>query len=233
MSNLDLVLTPISYVEPIVYNIAYRGLLVGTIETRVEGHNLDVFELIVDEPGIVNREFLLLLSAALEEKAKERNLSQLRIEYLPKHLEMFKMAGFTDLSSEGEFVVVKQVSGNPDQEVKIVELEGNITAHISGVRATAELTRLGESGTAAFGLEPDTWFWFNRLINQSGEPNIGTLLLDKVLEYCREKDYSIANQVSAYGDISQKDLEDWYIRKGFTPVDYKKYGNAFLKWESR
>ena len=38
------------------------------------------------------------------------------------------------------------------------------------------------------------------------------------------------NQVSAYGDITQHDLEDWYMRKGFTPVDFKKYGNTFLKW---
>ncbi|GAI53438.1 unnamed protein product, partial [marine sediment metagenome] len=106
----------------------------------------------------------------------------------------------------------------------------NITAHISGIRATAELSRLAKAEVTMFGLEPNNWFWFNRLINQSGIPRIGTLLLNKVLEYCSVKNYSILNQVNAYGDISQKELEDWYIRKGFTPVNYKKYKNMLLKW---
>jgi len=101
---------------------------------------------------------------------------------------------------------------------------------MSGIRATAELTKLAQSEAAVFGLESDTWLWFNRLINQSGIPRVGTLLLDGVLKYCGEKNYSIVNQVNAYGTISQKELEDWYIRKGFTPVDYKKHGNALLKW---
>ena len=117
-----------------------------------------------------------------------------------------------------------------DTEVTITEYMDNITAHIPGIRETAELSQLGQLGTEIYGLEPKHWLWFNRLINQSGIPHVGTLLLDKVLEYCKEKNYSIANQVSAYGDISQQDLENWYIRKGFVPVDYSKYGNAFLKW---
>ncbi len=115
-------------------------------------------------------------------------------------------------------------------EVEITELGNGITAHIPGLMARAELSRLDESGVATYGLEPDSWFWFNRLINQSEYPHIGTLLLDEVLGYFRRKNYSIVNQVNAYGDISQKDLEDWYIRKGFTPVDYGKHGNALLKW---
>jgi len=116
------------------------------------------------------------------------------------------------------------------ERVVVTEVEGNITARIPGVRAVAELTRLTPSEAATFGLEPDSWLWFNRLINQSGMPRIGTLLLDEVMRYCGERGYSIANQVNAYGDISQEELEDWYIRKGFSPVDYGKYGNAFLKW---
>ncbi len=115
-------------------------------------------------------------------------------------------------------------------DVTVAEYGDNITVHIAGIRATAELTKLGKSGAEVFSLEPNNWLWFNRLINQSGIPNIGTVLLDKVLEYCRERGYSIANQVSAYGDISQHELEDWYIRKGFTPIDVDKYGKAFLKW---
>jgi len=112
----------------------------------------------------------------------------------------------------------------------ISEVQGNITVSIQGVRAVAELSVLGPSGVSLYGLDPDNWIWFNRLINQSGIPRVGTLLLDAVLSYCEEESYSILNQVNAYGDISQKELEDWYARKGFTPVDYEKYGNALLKW---
>lgn len=121
--------------------------------------------------------------------------------------------------------------GNPElPEVVITEIEGNITAHIPGVRAVAELSKLDQYGVTLYGLGPSNWLWFNRLINQSGIPRVGTLLLDEVLRYCGEKDYSIVNQVSAYGAVSQRELEDWYIRKGFTPVDYKKHGNTLLKW---
>lgn len=114
--------------------------------------------------------------------------------------------------------------------VVITEIEGSITAHIPDIRATAELSSLANSEVIMFGLEPNKWYWFNRLINQSGIPRIGGLLLDGVLRYCKEKDYLILNQVNAYGDISQRELEDWYIRKGFTPVNYEKHGNTLLKW---
>lgn len=124
--------------------------------------------------------------------------------------------------------------GNPELPgVVVTEVEENITAHMPGIRATAELTRLSPSEAASFGLEANNWLWFNRLINQSGIPRVGTLLLDGVLGYCKEKNYSIVNQVNAYGAVSQQDLESWYIRKGFTPVDYKKYGNTLLKWAPR
>lgn len=112
----------------------------------------------------------------------------------------------------------------------VSEIYDNITVSIPDVRALAELSVLAPSDVSLYDLDPDSWLWFNRLINQSGIPRVGTLLLDAVLNYCKEKNYSILNQVNAYGDISQKKLEDWYIRKGFTPVDYGKYGNALLKW---
>lgn len=70
-------------------------------------------------------------------------------------------------------------------EVVITEIEGNIAAHIPGVRATAELSSLANHEVIIFGLEPNKWYWFNRLINQSGIPRIGTLLLDEVLKYCK------------------------------------------------
>lgn len=122
---------------------------------------------------------------------------------------------------------------NPHEELPaptVSEIYGNITVSMLGVRAVAELSVLDPSGAALYGVDPDNWLWFNRLINQSGIPRVGSLLLDAVLNYCKEKSYSILNQVSAYGNVKQKELEGWYIRKGFSPVNYKKYGNALLKW---
>jgi hypothetical protein len=128
--------------------------------------------------------------------------------------------------------ILKGIEVSPTEipEVVMTEIEGSVRAYIPGVRAVAELSRLTPPEAALYDLEPNNWLWFNRLINQSGIPRIGTLLLDKVFSYCEEKGYSILNEVNAYGAISQKELEDWYIRKGFTPVDYKKYGNKLLKW---
>lgn len=116
-------------------------------------------------------------------------------------------------------------------EVIVVETEDGVSARMPGIRASAELSKLPQYEAVLLGLEPNNWLWFNRLINQSGIPKVGGLLLDGVLEYCRQKNYCIVNHVSAYGAISQKELEDWYIRKGFTPVDFKKYGNVLLKWQ--
>ncbi len=119
------------------------------------------------------------------------------------------------------------------QEVVVTEIGNSISAHIPDVRATAELSKLTQyEAITLYGLGQGEWYWFNRLINQSGIPRMGTLLLDAVLEYCKKRSYSILNQVNAYGDIGQKELEDWYIRKGFTPVDYGKYKNALLKWQA-
>lgn len=140
-----------------------------------------------------------------------------------------------ELEAEEKYRKSKRLrSVNPKlSDVVITEIADNITAHIPDIRATAELSRLSESEAAIYGLEPGNWLWFNRLINQSGIPRVGTLLLDKVLEYCKVKNYSIVNQVSAYGDIKQKDLEAWYMRKGFVPVDKKQFGNTLLKWVPR
>lgn len=112
----------------------------------------------------------------------------------------------------------------------VSEVQDNITVRIPGIRAAAELSVLEPYFVTTYDLPEGNWFWFNRLINQSGIPHIGTLLLDTVLNYFRENDYSILNSVHAYGRIKQKELENWYLSKGFVPVDRKKYGNALLKW---
>jgi len=113
----------------------------------------------------------------------------------------------------------------------LVETENGLQVSIPEERASATLSWLEPEflfpGTS---LEPGKWLWFNRIINQSGKPYLGTILLDAVLSHCKKNRYSILNEVSAYGALSQKDLENWYISKGFRPLDYKKYGNKLLIW---
>jgi len=144
---------------------------------------------------------------------------------------MSKAPGIIALLALGAIIYFGREKGDEYlPEVKITEIEGNVTAYIPGMRVRGELSRIDQATATDLGLEPDNWLWFNRLISQSEIPRAGTKTLEKILEYCKEKNYSIVNQVNAYGDISQEDLENWYIRKGFTPVDYEKYGNTLLKW---
>lgn len=119
--------------------------------------------------------------------------------------------------------------------VTITEYVGRISAVIPGERASADLSSIEPELLISFGIDriAKGWYFFNRLINQSGKPGLGTLLLDRVLAFCKEHNYSILNQVSAYGNLSQAELERWYISKGFKPVNYKMYKNSVLKWEPR
>ncbi len=192
------------------------------------------------EPGVGT-----MLVKEVIKMAREHNSDVVSLYHAPGKKGFYEKLGFgkryiTSYEPTAMTYLLEVEKENPepedareDYDVVIFEHGGNITAHIKGIRATAELSELGQTGVEAYNLGQGNWLWFNRLINQSEVPHIGTVLLDKVLEYSKEKDYSIVNQVSAYGDISQKDLEDWYIRKGFTPVDSDKYGNAFLKWVPR
>ncbi len=103
-------------------------------------------------------------------------------------------------------------------EIRIIEHFGTVMFTIRGLRATAELTSIESLGDSRLEcVLPDgyKWLWFNRLINQSGQRGIGGVLLDAVLEYARKENLGILNQVNAYGDIKQSDLEVWYIKKGF------------------
>jgi len=121
----------------------------------------------------------------------------------------------------------------PNNPVTVNEYGGNITATIRGKRATAELSVMDDKMIEATGVPKDgKWIWFNRLVNNTGEEGIGIKLLDAVLGYCREHQYAILNNVNAYGKIPQDELEAWYMRKGFVPLDYKQYGNGVLIWRA-
>jgi hypothetical protein len=116
----------------------------------------------------------------------------------------------------------------------ITERDGQITAFEEGKRAVAELTRLDSladlDGIAENSFWEDKWFFFKRLVNQSGEKGLGTSLLDEVLAYCRQKKYSILHTVQAMGGYGQKETEDWFISRGFQPLNYTKYKNRVLIW---
>lgn len=122
-----------------------------------------------------------------------------------------------------------------EYKVTITESDGHISAFIPGERASADLSAIEPELLINFGIGriAKGWYFFNRLINQSGKQGLGTLILDKVLAYCQEHGYSILNQVNAYGNLNQAQLERWYISKGFKPVNYKMYKNSVLKWEPR
>ncbi len=116
--------------------------------------------------------------------------------------------------------------------VMITERDGVITAFTEGKRATAELTRMkglsDADGIAENSYWEDEWFFLRTLVNQSGEKGLGTRLLDEVLDYCRQKKYSVLHIVHAYGGYRQKETEDWFISKGFKPLNYEKYNNGVL-----
>lgn len=117
-------------------------------------------------------------------------------------------------------------------KVDLTEIEGNIHAQIPGERASADLSKMDPEMIAIFNLPPGKWYWFNRIINQSGKPRLGSLLLDEVLSYCKTKGYKILNQVNPYGALSQSELEKWYMSRGFVPLDYKKYKNSVLVFQT-
>lgn len=62
--------------------------------------------------------------------------------------------------------------------------------------------------------------YFNRLIVRPEYRGRGysTILVEKVLDHCRSKGYSILNHVNAYGELSQEVLEAFYTRHGFTKI---------------
>jgi len=111
----DIILRPFSPVEPHILDIAYRGRpMVGTVITKAVGDSLVVAQLVVDEPGVVSKEFLSSLTNALGIIAKKKGLSNIKIEYLPQHLRMYELAGFTQSYEEGEAgMVVKHLTENP------------------------------------------------------------------------------------------------------------------------
>jgi hypothetical protein len=116
----------------------------------------------------------------------------------------------------------------------ITEKDGVISAFTEGKNASAELTRLNSladlDGIAENSFWENKWYFFKRLVNQSTEKGLGAPLLDEVLAYCRKNRYSILHTVKAYGGYGQKETEDWFISKGFAPLNYPKYKNTILIW---
>jgi len=118
-------------------------------------------------------------------------------------------------------------------EIDLIEVNSGIVVGVPGERASADLSRISTIYAKDLALEPGEWLWFNRLINQSGKPGLGTKMLNKILAHCQENGYSILNQVNAYGALNQTTLENWYMSKGFSPFDYKKYKNSILIWRPK
>jgi len=90
----DVVLRP-GIAQPDVLDITYKGRpLVGDIQTKVVGDSLIVRQLAVDDPSVMSRKFLLSVSESLEDVAREKGLTRLKIEFFPRHRKMYEAAGF-------------------------------------------------------------------------------------------------------------------------------------------
>jgi len=114
-------------------------------------------------------------------------------------------------------------------EVVVLESPESITVTIRGKRVRAEISPL-IAGFGELDLPSGKWWFFNRLINETGEKGLGGVVLDELLKYCQDKGYSILNTVNAYGGMPQKVLENWYISKGFKAFDHKRFKNTLLIW---
>ena len=60
-----------------------------------------------------------------------------------------------------------------------------------------------------------TVYWFNRLFSGVPGKGGGTKVLQQVLRWADSVNAPIVNFPSAYGKLSQQDLEDFYKRHGF------------------
>ena len=70
-------------------------------------------------------------------------------------------------------------------------------------------------------------YFFNRLVTRNPGKGGGTKVLNQLLAYIDSVGVPLLNQVSAYGNLSQKDLEAYYKRHGFTRVS-DTYGDELL-----
>ena len=70
-------------------------------------------------------------------------------------------------------------------------------------------------------------YFFNRLVSKKPGNGGGTIVLKKMLAYIDEVGIPLLNYVSAYGNLSQTELEAYYKMYGFVQVN-KKFGDALL-----
>jgi len=90
-------------------------------------------------------------------------------------------------------------------------------------RSTADLSLLESGDEFAPGIESGPVYFFNRL--KVGDPGkgIGTKLLKQVTAFADKTGVPILNHVSAYGNLSQEQPVDYYLRNGFERVDLPEF----------
>ena len=69
----------------------------------------------------------------------------------------------------------------------------------------------------------DSYYFFNRLNvpQKLRGGGLGKTLLNQVLNFCRDNNIALMNTVNNYGDMSTKDLIDFYQKSGMTLLDKK------------
>ena len=60
-------------------------------------------------------------------------------------------------------------------------------------------------------------WYFNRLFvhKELRGKEIGTALVEKVVNFCKTNNVSLINDINAYGDLDLKQLKQFYIKNGF------------------
>ena len=98
--------------------------------------------------------------------------------------------------------------------------------------AQAELSRVDDDIVhRAINTDKLNWVFFNRLIvpKPLRGKRYSSMLLERLKEVVKERQINIVNWASAYGDMSQAELEALYERYGFVRL----FDNIFtLEWEN-
>lgn len=106
---------------------------------------------------------------------------------------------FTVLDFDGAFVI-KHNPTNSVAEASFVD---------DAYDDLLDETRVGTGGCA----------FFNRLLSNKPHEGIGGDLVDLLLEHCTVNDITMICQVNAYGELTQEQLTEFYIRHGFEPIN--------------
>lgn len=99
-------------------------------------------------------------------------------------------------------------------------MEYDILEHGSVAEGNKTFFYMGDtlqSGSASMNMVKENVWFFNRLIvhkNLRGK-GLGTILIMKVADFCKENNISLVNVMNPYGDLDMEQLKQFYTKHGF------------------